>query len=290
MFQTTGNASHELRRSWFQVGDVLQSDSGGLYRGERFTLLNFGERYIGRGGFTHKDAGTYIDFATLHIIGKFGKKMFARADSFERQPLQSTHGQMDAVQIKISDLPETPFWEGDTVSFRREKYVGLFASEMANKRHTVTEIKYNAGTCGDFQVRMTSGEGSAGASISGTRLVERGNIWKYQHGESLSFSDIEEEAKFHRSLGMSQKISILTHEVRGNETSFGRIGELKKEFEFAEAVRHITNSKADQMKMKDRKNMLFVLIKYENEEFGERMREHTLRQFGLLKTKTGCEA
>ena len=281
MSQTTGNTSHELRQSWFQSGDVLQSDSGGLYRGERFTLLGFGERYIGRGGFTHKSAGTYIDFATLRIICKFGKRMFARADSFERQPYQATHEQIDAVQIKISDLPETPFWEGDTVSFRREKCLGL-ADEMANRRHTVSEIDYNTGACGDFRVRMMSIYGSAGGSISGIRLVERGNIWKYQHGEPLDFTDIEKEAEFYRSLGMTQKACIRNGEnsASDNIPHYVSTGDAQT-FTFDVAMGFLELGMADEAKIKDRKQFLFVLIQYDNQEFGHRMREHTLRKFGL---------
>ena len=37
-------------------------------------------------------------------------------------------------------------------------------------------------------------------------LIERGNIWKLEHGESLSFGSLEEEADFYKSLGMSRKL------------------------------------------------------------------------------------
>ena len=273
MSQTTGNTSHELRRSWFQVGDELQSDSGGLYRGERFTLLGFGERYIGRGGFTHKDAGVYIDFGVLHVIRKHGKKMFARADSFEKEPGQSTHEQMGAVQIKIHNLPETPFWEGDLVSIKPEACGGQFSNKIADMRYTVTSIEYSTGAVGDFRVRMMSQGVSGCGPISVINLVERGNIWKLARGEPLDFTDIEEEAKFHQSLGMSQKV-ILAEQPAYQHS-------------FIHAVRMIKEGNADQIKMKDKKMMTFVLIRYEDRTFGERVRQDTLRHLRSFESAGG---
>ncbi|OGZ07235.1 MAG: hypothetical protein A3C13_04310 [Candidatus Lloydbacteria bacterium RIFCSPHIGHO2_02_FULL_50_11] len=101
---------------------------------------------------------------------------------------------------------------------------------------------------------------------SALKLLERGNIWKLEHGEPLSFANLDEEAGFYKSLGMSQKVIFTDTE-----------SEL---WPFGGGIRELQHGRADQLIVKDRKNQEVVLIKYDNAEFGNRMRAAELARLG----------
>ena len=98
------------------------------------------------------------------------------------------------------------------------------------------------------------------------KLVEKGEIWKLEHGDPLSFTDIEEEALFYKSLGMSQKVPR-----EGADCIW----------QLWAAVQAIQQGRADRYIPKDRKKQQVVLIKYDNRAFGERMRKHVLEPIGM---------
>ena len=253
-------------KEWFKIGDEVT-----LNTGESGIVIGFGEKYIVRGGFRHKYAGTYIDFEKLFIAPTDGSpRTFVSVESFNK--MRILPGYLSSVFIRIGDLPETPFWEGDIVAFRDKVVMKSDGGHVQNYDcHTVVSHKYlqdghiecwiasreRVETRIDFPEKIT--------------LIHRGNLWKMDHGEPMIFASIEEETKFYQSIGMSQK---LTHPSELPPWT-------SEEFGMETALSIVRRGFADEIKLKDKKLMTFVVIKYDNEELGKRIRALTLAKFGL---------
>jgi hypothetical protein len=245
--------SKALRAKWFQVGDEVTINRGS----QKGIVLGFGKRHIGRNGYhCHKISGVYIDFRNILVADEAGSEVYVDAIGLVPPPALASVtaycdilGKMSTLKIKITDLPDTPFWEGDHV---------LLGSGTGS--YIIERIRYD-----EKPIRYETYGGRRISTDGAFQLVKRGNIWKLAHGEPLDFPDINEEAKFHQSLGMSQKVR--------NPIMCGDIWGVGK------AIEAIVHGKGDQMKVKHQKPLAFVVIKYDNEEFGKRMRAHTLKQF-----------
>src|SRR3989344_6345872 len=165
-------------KEWFKIGDEVT-----LNTGESGIVIGFGEKYIVRGGFRHKYAGTYIDFEKLFIAPTDGSpRTFVSVESFNK--MRILPGYLSSVFIRIGDLPETPFWEGDIVAFRDKVVMKSDGGHVQNYDcHTVVRHKYlqdghiecwiasreRVETRIDFPEKIT--------------LIHRGNLWKMDHGE-----------------------------------------------------------------------------------------------------------
>lgn len=104
--------------------------------------------------------------------------------------------------LKISELPVTPFWEGDLVSIKRngENYLLI-----------VSSIDYVAIFGQSSKYAPYGGHHSEGWTTNfdeeQATLISRGNYWWWWHDKSkLSFKDIREEANFFRSLGKFEQL------------------------------------------------------------------------------------
>ena len=258
----------DLLRNNVKIGQSL--DLGNKRSG---TAVGFAKKYIGRGGLTHKHAGVYIDFATA---------IAAPYDGGPDELVTINLGSMTEIaniHVRIRDLPKTPFWEGDVVSFATERCTDLRSAE---ERFVIERINYSV-TAMQVSMRSLSGS-SAGGPLSAMRLIERGKIWKFEHGEPLNFSDIKEEAKFHQSLGMSEKVSVeVVNPVNMPHVTLAEY----HEFDIADSLKLVLEGKAHQLKLKDRRKMTFVLIRYEDRTFGERVRQDTLRHLRSFESAGG---
>jgi len=99
---------------WFYVG---QENSAYCLNGKA-VVIGFGMKYIQYGGFDHKHAGIYFDFTTLRIAKlNYEEMLDSRALlDLENSPRQmKLYEKMKALNVRISDLPNTPFWVGDKV-------------------------------------------------------------------------------------------------------------------------------------------------------------------------------
>lgn len=236
--------------------------------------VGFAEKYIPRGGFDHKHAGTYIDFATAIVKPEDGGPVVA-------VPLNlGSVTEIADICIRIGDLPDCRLWEGDTVIFTGD----LSRDHSERDYWTVMSIDYSAGkstknctlrSCHDSRVAKAT-------NMDRVVLMARGNLWKMEHGEPMEFATIEAEGLFYKSLGMSHKLSYLLSEMRPKDS---RMSAPRKtdEYELADAVRKIQNGEADQMKCANAKKLTYVLIWYKNREFGERMRAHTLAKLNFAE-------
>ncbi len=237
--------------------------------------IGFAEKYIPRNGFDHKHAGVYIDFATAIV-----KPSDGGPNVLVSLNLGSVREIAD-INIRLGDLPETPFWEGDTIVFTHDHNRGC-----GKEAHwVITKIGYDSlieelgwsnkkilascvlRSCEDGRTAVTH-------DMSNLTLIARGNLWKMKHGEPMEFASIEDEAKFYRSLGMSRNITANGNEVR-----------------MEVAINALLAGEADQLKVKvstgkGGKDFFFALIKYESEEFGRRMRAHELKRLGFTEEAT----
>jgi hypothetical protein len=258
--------NHLLSR-WYKVGEKVQLAA----RDNQGTIIGFGKRYVPRGGHQHKQAGIYINFTKLHVIRDQGWEEclvdVSHLQTYyitpERMELARS-GEISKLMIKIGELPETPFWEGDIVSIGYENFGTA----------TVSEIDYSEkDVCYKVEMARPQGHGWS-QTVHGWAetfvLVERGNLWKMAHGEPMQFASLEKEAAFYKSLGMSQKLTCMI-------SGYDQIHVC----EIGEALAQIRNGHADQMKIKDKRKPTYVLIKYDDREFGKRMRAHTLAKLGF---------
>ncbi len=284
-----------LLRNNVKIGQSL--DLGNKRSG---TAVGFAKKYIGRDGLHHKYAGVYIDFATVIAAPRDGGPDELLAFNL------GSKSKIADIHVRIRDLPETPFWEGDVVSFAPE----VCTDPRSAEERFVVESIYYAVTPMQVSMRSLSGF-SAGGPLSAMRLIERGRIWKFEHCEPLNFSDIEAEAKFFQKLGMSHKLEdagevarlkdhaerIEFRDAKEEERFYTSRGEshganyvTDLTVPFADAIRAVQRGEADEMKLKDKKNLTYVLIKYEDRSFSHRMREYTLKKFDVFEARTGCEA
>ena len=258
----------KIRQNWYMAGDSIAEP--GCAPG---TIVGFGKRYLQRGGFDHKRAGVYMDFFTIHVVGKDGREWVHNLcpEEARNNGLTGRFADIARLNVRICDLPDTPFWVGDIVS----KNVGRQRAEsdgvIAEVHHDRVPIQYAV-------TRATNNPLPAGRwHENGLTLVERGNVWKLEHGEPLLFASLDEEAKFYKSLGMSQKL-VNTREKDG-------LWSMKEAFDM------LSLDRVDKITIKGAYGNVpqgprVVLIKYDNENLGRRVRDETLRQFGITPS---CE-
>jgi len=108
----------------------------------------------------------------------------------------------------IEDLPETPFWEGDKVKVKDKS----FKFEDYPKDIFIIRIDYKSlGKNAKYPAYCISPDFYAGSSFTNRsedelELVERGNVWKFHHGQPLEFKDVGEEAAFFYMQGQAEQV------------------------------------------------------------------------------------
>lgn len=114
--------------------------------------------------------------------------------------------------IRLRDLPETKFWEGDVISCE-DLHFEDFGGD--SKRAFIFNINYSymesKNVHGDpWPFYDISPDMKGGLTTSrpenAITLTERGNVWKYYHNEPLEFPDLREEADFYYCLGFAKEV------------------------------------------------------------------------------------
>lgn len=273
-----------LLAAWFYCGEevaITALDNKG-------TIVGFGKRYLPRGTQAYKRSGVYIDFMTARIVRKRDyAEVSVRVE--ELQTFQHSTKrvglaeQVARIEVKIGEMPKTPFWEGDEVYFRPM----TTKVEFEGIAFTIREIDYsgdrNMYLLNETSVpRRLSAVSVFEAEVSQLALVKHGNLWKMGHGEPMEFASIEEEARFYHSLGMSRKMSQNLPTPGAAEAGFLATYDTM-EWEFKDAISAIQRGVGDEMKLRNKKDLTYVVIKYDSEEFGKRMRTHMFAKFGLTE-------
>ncbi len=275
--QPMSSQVRDLLNRWYKVGDSVVLNATGEESG---IVLGFGKKYVPRGGFDHKKAGTHIDFAHVLVAPTSGApERYVSVQQYDDPVMAGVCAGLSAIMIKIGDLPETPFWEGDRVRLKSVPKEadpdGWIVSDIWFDAILATEVGFL------YRIKSLNPKLHCDKRDNELELIKRGNLWKMEHGGPVEFASIEEEAKFYQSLGMSVKLS---HTLPQSNIGFGITGRSTDEWEWKDAVTEIRRGAADEMKLKNKKDMTFVLIKYDRMEFGNRMRAHTLAKLGFIET------
>ncbi|OGY41888.1 MAG: hypothetical protein A2Y82_05550 [Candidatus Buchananbacteria bacterium RBG_13_36_9] len=200
--------------------------------GTRATIIGFSEIHYGRLGNFGLKPGIYVNRYWVILRLKNGTEHTEFSERLSPVDKAEYERRLKEFQAKraiaknddrdeefISDLPETPFWEGDFVRVHGRSRVTSVYSEMPPERDpdvfqiigidyhfldkkTECGTKYPAYKISD---KISSGWNTA-ASEDDMELVERGPVWKFYHNEPISFSDIKEEATFHDRIGQTESI------------------------------------------------------------------------------------
>lgn len=270
--------SHEVQevlRKWLTPSNMVICET--IARGEKTdggAVIGYGKKFVNRGGINHKLAGTYFDFTKLRLVRTDGSEFEYHSDlsASPHKDIQELARKVGNLWVRMCDLPEMLFWEGDIVKIL-DPHHNSVSWLVRNVDYNVNGRHY----CYLKSVALFADTHShCQRYTSELELVSRGNLWKMEHGEPMEFADIYTEAKFYQSLGTSDKVTHVRHR--------GMVGEIKETvdtWEFKDAVAALQRGDADQMKPKDKKYLTFVLIKYDVPkvpDFGERMRAHELNR------------
>lgn len=116
-------------------------------------------------------------------------------------------GEMYPLYQKVSELPNTPFWEDDRVTVTRILHNHTIHQEYA----TVMSISYPLDTVHTQPVYHLSYDNGGSTDCDDTVLTlrERGNLWKYYHGHPVSCSSAQDEAAFYASI--HQTVPVRNH-------------------------------------------------------------------------------
>lgn len=185
--------------------------------------------------------------------------------------MRDKNGVLHTEQIRLGDLPKTPFWEGDKVRVRFPN------AEWGMQEMTIARIDYYHmhDRCNDgspypfYDVDFKDG-GSTAAEESWVELIERGNVWKYYNNQPLVFADLKEEADFFALVGQTEEVrnpanglySWTKEEVL--EAKNGVVHGFSVNGGFFGSGPHI------------------CARRFKNEELGKRIAQATLEGFGLV--------
>jgi hypothetical protein len=106
--------------------------------------------------------------------------------------------------VRIGDLPDTPFWEGDRVTVageRREYFIvqGISYGGWGPQKADC----YNLSA---YDLVTGQSAYSTSRGLESLTLESRGNVWREAHGEPLVFSSIAEETGYAESVGRTTEV------------------------------------------------------------------------------------
>lgn len=207
------------------VGDAVVLDLQdrklkGVSDGETVIIVDFSERYEGRTAGVGVPPGRWKNYSYASIRDARGNEHDIHTSNLLPRP-GSEYVRLPRQLVR--ELPDTPFWEDDVV----EVYDG--------RRGVVSTIDYdefdNSTDRPVYTVRFANSGAGENFHARALDLVERGNVWRYHHGEEIDFENAAEEAI------LLHRMSLVTG-VANRET--GRLG-----FAWDEAVEALRNGEAD---------------------------------------------
>ncbi len=176
-----------------------------LPNGTKVKVIGFGEVYYHRTqNFGHRP-GIYVNKCLVKIKTKDNdehninhvfltlndkKEYKKRTDKYKKDP------ELIEQRTFLRELPETPFWEWDVVQI-----------PFTKEEHVIQGIDYNWINPGEHYYRVSKEiTGSTQSIACGIKLLKRGNVWKFDHNEPITFSNIREEAYFYQTIGHIREI------------------------------------------------------------------------------------
>ena len=172
----------------------------GIYRLDTSLIVQWDDGTISHG----HDHDVKATLETTKVIEQRRAEHIEQVKQYGRQPV------IDRMlnTVRLGDLPETPFYEGDTVRFvdgygftdwktMRVTYIDYHTVRDDHFTYTVTPFDENG---------LDACQGSTMVSGDKIELVRRGNLWRSHHGHDLSFACLEEEVVFARNTGQVKEI------------------------------------------------------------------------------------
>jgi len=158
--------------------------------------------------------------------------------------------------VFIGQLPPTPFWEGDTVecTVDGEAEILVVASIRYDHLHDKEQLFV-------YTLRHPKQNWQTGVQESDLKLIERGNIWKEEHGEKLQFSSLQEEAAFMKMRGRAKEIRNPKLDVYN--------------WTLEEAISAVESGEAHEITI-DESGRRIAVYRFENPRLGRRVAEATL--------------
>ena len=192
--------------------------------GTEAIFIRFSEIAKGWANFFGKEPGIYENGCYAYFLLKDGKEICEytgraemvddKAYEFRIKSFRDDYGVFRKADVKLRDLPETTFIEGDVVT-------GDFinsANNFTDNTAIIAQVHYeNIGKfCNDgitpmptYSLSPMENTWTLGIRYEDEetfQLVNRGNVWKFRHNEKIDWGSVEEHAKFLNSLGLAKEV------------------------------------------------------------------------------------
>ncbi len=198
-----------MNKKRLEIGDVLivavaeenrQWGYNPAPDGTRVVVTGFNTRCRGRVNEFGCKPGIYL-FNDRPITVREDNGAVVSVGSYHLKHEDGSSIPMDLDGDWVGELPELPFWEGDTVVANRDMF-GRDTPEVVIKSIMYDDINT---VCVDgitiFPIYTISPSMTAGITTSARgselTLLRRGDVWKYYHGEPLHFDSLADEAQFY---------------------------------------------------------------------------------------------
>lgn len=267
-----------------RIGDVVTVDIGQEARewgynpypdGTKVTIEGWGEIHYGHRHNYGYGPGVFENRCWVDVVDKKGKRVNISSCYLKGDPPKGRERQD---HIRLRDLPETAFWEEDVVvepeicrmwNVKELHVVGIDYAMLTHKRDDGSPMPIYR-----LSDDETGGMSTSSRDETKIKLVRRGNVWRYFHGEKPKFADLKAEAKFFDSLGHTTEIRNPKNELYSWTKD-----------EVLEAIQnglgHSMSVDRGFFGMSD--TLHHRVIKFNDPELGARVAEATLEGFGLSK-------
>jgi hypothetical protein len=161
---------------------------------------------------------------------------------------------------------EKKFWPGDVVEFIGDTVLKTADHEPATTQEIIIEHGYAASydPHWSYSIRLEDDPKWFGRSHvleDRLRLVRRGNLWNYHHGQPLVFKSVTEEGQFFYNIGHVTRVPGRD----GTESSY-----------LPHLIKAMKRGKVDTFTRRGRQNQAY---KYDDPKVGRRVRLFTLEQY-----------
>jgi hypothetical protein len=185
------------------VVNLRGSQVKGLTDGELVTIVDFATRFEGRTAGVGVPPGLWRNYAWAEVRNSRGIVQYIHTSDL--QPLPE-HDVVHLPRVLVRELPDTQFWEDDIV----EVFDG--------RRGCVSFIDFDAleRPVGDqpvYHVRMVGRQSNERFHARALDLVERGDVWRFYHGEPLEFGSAADEASFHHRISHVTSVANVAHDT-----------------------------------------------------------------------------
>lgn len=197
-----------------QIGDTItlkvpkeNSDWGyePAPNGTKCTIVGFGDIAWGRTNNCGIPPGVYENRYSVNV--KFTVKGIEQRASIGSFCFEERDIGRLSDKVKLSDLPETKFWEWDIVRPANGK--PIFKEWGLNLKIQSIQWRWEKdkrGYCYMVESVDVPHSGSTYGCDSELELVKRGKVWDYYHKNPLTFQDVREESQFYSALGRTKEV------------------------------------------------------------------------------------